>query len=368
MSDDERLERSLKTIGDAYVRDNPPDFPAFREAVLHRRRRRVWLQTGSALAFAGVVVALGLFLSRSGTDLGRPAPPARQEIDRAITASVEVGANPSQVNVGQGTVWVSSRSGSLTKIDPISKQPSTVTIGGVPTDLAVGRSGLWVADAATGEILHLDSSGTKTIASYDLGSPGAEMHVSISPGAVWAVVVGESVWRIDTKTGEKAAVDVGANPIDIAVGDGTLWVLEQIGVIQRYDARTAEPVGAAIDNIPSGDAGEITLGDGALWYGGRHDNAFARVDTETLAVTYASLPSDYVDMGVGQHEVWVLMVGDDDSGSFAAVDPRTGKLQAGQIHDLIGSPVDVAVGRKALWIINASDARALRVDKSLLPD
>lgn len=361
MRDDDRIESSLKAIGDAYVRDHPPDFPAFRAAVLGRRRRRTWIRVGAAVALAGAAALAVLFATRGGTDLGRSLPPAHE--DHAVTASIPVGAHPSQVNVGHEAIWVSSRSGSLTRIDPVSHEASTIDIGGIPTDLAVGANGIWVANA--GRLQHFDDTGTRKLATYDLGSPGAEMHVSISPGAVWAVVVGDSVWRIDTHTGTKERVDVGTNPVDIAVGHGALWVLGQLGVVQRYDLRTRAPEGGAFD-VPGGDQGEITLGAGALWYGSRGDRVITSIDPKTEAVNRNTLPSGYVDIGVGRDEVWVLMEDGASAGALAPLDPSTGGFSPGTVHQLAGDPVDVAVGRRALWVINTTDARALRLDKAQL--
>src|ERR671915_1076512 len=122
MNDDERIERALKSIGDAYVRENPPNYPAFREGVMRRQRRRRWFQAGSAVALAGATVAIGLFFARSAPLDRAEVAPAAPDVTHAITDTVQVGESPSQVNVGRNAVWVTSKSGVVTRIDPASKQ------------------------------------------------------------------------------------------------------------------------------------------------------------------------------------------------------------------------------------------------------
>jgi streptogramin lyase len=366
MNDEERLERSLKSIGDAYVRDNPPDFPAFREGVLRRRRRRIWIQTGSALAFAAAAVAIGLFLTRAQPQLGRSLPPA--DGDKAITETVTVGRSPSQINVGHKAIWVTSRvPGTLTRIDPVTRHATPVSLGDVPNDLAVGGTGAWIAN--TGNLQHValePLESASIVESYPIASPGADMHVAISPGAVWVVVTGESVFRVDPDhPRDMTKVTVTQNPTDIAVGHGVLWVLDQTGEIQGFDARSGKALGNPI-NVETGENAEITLGADALWYGVRGGTALVRIDPATGEQRNITLPSGYVDMGVGRDEVWVLMDGGADRGSLAPIDAATGRLLSDRIHTLSGTPVDVAVGRQALWIINTTGSRAQRVDKDLL--
>ena len=362
MNDDERIERALKSIGDEYVRANPPNYPAFREGVLRRQRGRRWFQAGSALALAGATVAIGLFFTRS-TPVEQPrVPAAGQNVTKAITDRVRVGETPSQINVGRNYVWVTSKSGTVTRIDPSTKVPFEIDVGGLPTDLAVGGSGVWVAN--NGRLQRLESDGSGDPEVYDITDSAARMHVSVSPGAVWVVVSGEEVFEIDPDNGRKTPFPAGRSPVDIAVADGILWALDASGEIQGYDVDSGDPVGDAIP-VPVGINAEITLGSKALWYGVQGDTTFMRVDLDTNDTRTVTLPSDYVDMGVGKGEVWVLMRGADDTGVFAAADPETGRLAADK-HAIDGSPVDIAVGRQALWIVNAAEGRALRVQKDLL--
>jgi streptogramin lyase len=251
----------------------------------------------------------------------------------------------------------------VTKIDPSTKEGSEIEVGGLPTDLAVGGSGVWIAN--NGRLQHLDIEGTGEAEGFPIASGTVRMHVSVSPGSVWVVVAGEQVFKVDPDSGRKTPFDAGLNPVDIAVGDGTLWALDQSGSIQGFDVGSERAEGGPIA-VPTGENAEITLGSGALWYGALGSREFTRIDLETREVQKIALPSNYVDMGVGQGEVWVLMDGAEDYGTFVALDPQSGA--SGTTYSVSGAPVDIAVGKQALWIVNGTGSRALRVEKSSLTD
>jgi streptogramin lyase len=181
---------------------------------------------------------------------------------------------------------------------------------------------------------------------------------------VWVVVAGEQVFKVDPDNGRKTPFAAGPNPVDIAVGDGTLWALDQSGSIQGFDVRSGGAQRGPID-VATGENAEITLGSGALWHGAQGSREFTRIDLETREVQEIALPSGYVDMGVGQGEVWVLMDGGEDYGSFVSLDPESGAA-GGTVYSVSGAPVDIAVGKQALWIVNGTGSRALRVEKSSL--
>lgn len=361
MTDDERIERALKSIGDAYVRENPPNYPAFREGVFRRQRRRRWFQAGSAVALAGATVAIGLFFSQPAPLDRAETAPAGNDVTEAITATVDVGESPTQINVGRGAVWVTSKSGYVTRIDPATKTRDLIEVGGLPTDLAVGGSGVWIANNGVLQRLALDGTDRED---FPIVQGTARMHVSVAPGAIWVVVGGESVFRVDPDNGQTQAFEAGPSPVDIAVGEGTVWVLGASGRIQGFDVESGRALGDPVD-VPAAANAEITLGSGALWYGAQGSETFVRIDLETRASHTVTLPSGYVDMGVGRGEVWVLMLAGEETGSFVSLDPRNGR-RAGPVYSVAGSPVDIAVGRQALWVVNGTGHTAQRVQKSSL--
>jgi sugar lactone lactonase YvrE len=59
-----------------------------------------------------------------------------------------------------GTLWVSDRRGSLTRIDPDGTQVLVGTIGGAPNGFALDRQGrFWIADIEGGRVCRMDAHG-----------------------------------------------------------------------------------------------------------------------------------------------------------------------------------------------------------------
>jgi tRNA A-37 threonylcarbamoyl transferase component Bud32/streptogramin lyase len=63
-----------------------------------------------------------------------------------VTQEVRVGRIPEQLTVGAGAVWATSaRDGTITRVDPATSNIETIDVGGIPTDIAAGPDGVWVA-------------------------------------------------------------------------------------------------------------------------------------------------------------------------------------------------------------------------------
>jgi YVTN family beta-propeller protein len=59
---------------------------------------------------------------------------------------VRVGAGPSGIAVGLGSVWIASADGTVSRIDPSSSGVvATIKVGGTPSGIAVGAGQVWVA-------------------------------------------------------------------------------------------------------------------------------------------------------------------------------------------------------------------------------
>ena len=64
----------------------------------------------------------------------------------AIVRTVTVGAGPTGLTFGGGSLWVCSEDGTVTRIDPIAGRPiATIRVGGSPQAIAYGFGRVWVA-------------------------------------------------------------------------------------------------------------------------------------------------------------------------------------------------------------------------------
>jgi branched-chain amino acid transport system substrate-binding protein len=348
-----------------------PQAPVPGLAARARARRRVLLLLAAGIALVVTSVVVGL-IKLTGGDSTRVVGNALAAIDPAgrVDSYTEVGASPSNVTVGEGSVWVlNADDQTVSRIDPETRQVvKTFGTGQTPTDIAVGEGAVWVGNApARGE----DISYTASISRIDPQSsvvtrtlrlpvsrtpdyppfgvlPGVS-QLAVGDGVIWAInpditvsridaasgdlvanvpvraggaiaagregvwVVGDtavSVTRIDPRTNRPGqTVEVGASFLsDIALGAGSVWVsAPDDGVVWRIDPRP-KPI---TRTIPVGQgAATISFANGALWVANFLDDTVSRIDPATNAVTQTTtLPGTLQGIAAVEGRVWVSVVG-----------------------------------------------------------
>jgi DNA-binding SARP family transcriptional activator/streptogramin lyase len=220
--------------------------------------------------------------------------------------TVGIGADVNDVAVGFGSVWVADgNDGTITRIDPGAGQiqrklqltapdalgPNTVffvaadsryvwtTLGdrllrvdpasnrvtgrlavGAPTSLATGAGSVWVTTLSEG-LLRIDPRSLKVTGSTELPNPA--ISASFGNGFLWLVYgYPARVDRIDPVTLSVGSASTGLQEITtVAIGDGSVWIGTQLGVIQRIDATTGT-VAATLD-VGSGVSAIAVDGEGA---------------------------------------------------------------------------------------------------------
>jgi streptogramin lyase len=135
------------------------------------------------------------------------------------------------VAVGEGGVWVyayNGTDGALTRVDPRSNAVvASATLDGTGP-LAAGLGNLWLVDNPKHLIWQID--------------PGS-LTASRRPTVVRSITVGE-------------------NPVDVAVGLGSVWVASGDGTISRIDPIAAR----VVETIRIGrNLGGIAVGGGSVW-------------------------------------------------------------------------------------------------------
>lgn len=56
-----------------------------------------------------------------------------------------MGPHPLGVAVGEGSVWVANGDGTVSRIDPVSYEATTIRVGRSLAGIAVGAGAVWVA-------------------------------------------------------------------------------------------------------------------------------------------------------------------------------------------------------------------------------
>lgn len=276
-----------------------------------RRLAVVLVVVFCTLAVAGTVLTLRSLSGAGGLSL--PADPdVRYGL---IGAPTPVGADPADVEAGEGYVWVSGAAdGSLTRIDPGDGSTVRYDIGGEPGQIAVGD------------------------------------------GAVWVRNMGDRITRVDVATGAVSPpISGGGVPISgMAVGAGHVW-LSHIGdgTVTRVDLRTLAVVGTPI--AVGSEPRALELGPDALYVANTGDGSISRIDTTTAEVTGTAAAGSA--LGGMEIDDGVLYIAAD--GGIVPIPEAT--FRPGERYEYDGwSYFEVAAG--TMWVVHDEDPAVRRFD------
>jgi YVTN family beta-propeller protein len=265
--------------------------------------------------------------------------------------------------------------------------------------VGVGLAGgyAWVANEGDGTVTRVDQSNQRV--------RGAPIRVGKNPravaaggGNVWvANFGGGTVTRIDARTGAVVqTIAVGLGPVDIAVGNTSVWVSTQDARVVRIDARS----GRVIDrDIGVKAEGALVLALGRLWVVDQQEGTLRVYFIDTGDLSDAQLLGDTpTDIAVGPRYVWAALAGDgvvrrlphpggatgervietggrpevlgvsksavwvadSERETVSRINRKSGRLEGGPIK--VGEdPAGVAVGREAVWVTSAATDSLLRV-------
>ncbi len=311
-----------------------------------------------AVAFAGVVATavailfLALSRGRSGSRI-TVAGDAVAEIDpktNLVIQQVSVGARPSGIAFGSGSVWVANLDDqTVSRIDPASLRASLINVTDPPTGLSTSKGAVWVVGSTPTSpsvtVRRINPQFNNVSGETRIGNvvPGGQGSVATQGDAVWVAPSSGLLSRLlPGSTRIVQRFDPNAGPTAIAVGAGAVWVTDsEANTVTRIDPTglsTPVPVGHG----PSG----IVVGAGGVWVADTLDDAIVRIDPSTRAVT-AMIPVGRAPTGVavGAGSVWVANSG---GGTVTRIDPVTAKPV--QTIAVGASPQGIVVGADRVWV------------------
>ena len=271
---------------------------------------------------------------------------------------IPLGTAPSSVAVGPSGVWIANpRNNTVSRLSPTThKLIETIGIGASAYALTTGAGGVWVVTGTDDTLVHLDerTGGTLDTVRLPHDEPFASaFSVAFGDGAVWAIS-GAYVAKIDAASASITQVrDCCGVPTGISVGEGGVWIADlYLGVllISPESART-------LNRVKTGyNADSVLAADGSVWVSvtdNRGENAAVlRYDPQTLAPVQTipvAPPTSFhpktLTLAAGEGSVWVA---DADRGTLVRIDPSSGEIVA--TIRIGGSPRAVAVGEKRVWV------------------
>ncbi|HUY64498.1 MAG TPA: hypothetical protein VMV14_08280 [Acidimicrobiales bacterium] len=154
---------------------------------------------------------------------------------RTVTASVALPDGAVRVALGDGAVWVTGETDTLTRIEPrplgVSLQWRSIRVGQGPIGLVAAPGAVWVADAQSGAVSRVDPTSLRVTGTFRVGVAGATGvsdpdQVAVFDGWVW-VTDGQAatVTSLDPSNGRQhgAPASLPGAPRRLVEADGSLW-------------------------------------------------------------------------------------------------------------------------------------------------
>jgi YVTN family beta-propeller protein len=354
MNLDDRGLGSIRAVLDSVSR---VDAAAGLEDLRRRRRRRLAAKTVTAIATATALAVVAWAVLRGPSPLPTVAQPPGS-LGR-VAATIPVGADPVDVLVAAGTVWVANAAqGTISRVDPATNTVTrTIQVGRNPVRLAAGFGSIWVANETSQTVSRLDARTGQPQATIPVTGHSSADDLAVGEDTIW-VRSGNRLLLLDPATNTMADRtgdwEVGGG--GIAVVDDLLWLAgttrSGVGQLVRVDPATSR----VVDRFPTAGDGALTVGGGSVWQAGittqtiyRYDPASRRV----LAQTPIGVVAKHLTVDAGS--LWVSS----DSGRVTRIDMATSRV-TGTFQ--VGGPAPaVAVGLGSVWIVDTDHAALLRL-------
>ena len=357
-----RLERQILEQDPALGHSSRRSRPALVPASAWRHPVRI--------AVAGAVVlalAVGLAAWRLAGDEpehGTAGAIALDPDSGAVRKSISFGTSPSNVAVGEGSVWVlDGDDQTVTQIDPETNEVVRVfATSSRPTDIGAGAGAVWVGNGANDDlsemprsVSRIDPASGVVVDTIDLpprrgghlsGMGGfSRQKIAVTPEAVWVINPDQSLSRIDPRT-NRIVARVKANAQVIAAGEGDLWIGQEGGIAEVDTARNVVsrqiPLG---EDSPSG----LAVGAGSVWAADPFDGSVWRIPRDRPAGKRRIPLARWVNVvAFGAGSVWAT---NEIADEVYRIDPRT---NTARVVARTASPRGVGAGDDGAWVIAAS--------------
>lgn len=321
-------------------------------------RRRSLLVGGVAVVLAGAATLSILFLASGEPGVARGDSLVRIDPARAkAVAGVEVPGRPSFVTVCAASVFVASRDGTVSEIDPKTSNVYAIHVGGAPAGIShVGNLAAIVDGPPRDTVTLIDATfgGINWVRSLP-GAPSSPPTLASDGTSFWiANPNAHELERLDPAYGRiiariplpppPAGRRGSAGYAGVAAGDGLVWVA---GNDAKRTLWRVDPATHRITAIPLAFApGHVSAGAGGVWVVDPHGDEVVRVDPQTNRLTAIRVGHGPRGISAGAGSVWVA---NELDGTVSRIDPK--RMIVDKTIHVGGRPIDVAVGLGAVWVV-----------------
>ncbi|MDQ3986675.1 MAG: hypothetical protein M3280_09285 [Actinomycetota bacterium] len=248
-----------------------------------------------------------------------------------VSAVVPVGPDPLLLTKAAGQVWtVNLGDATLSRVDPSADSATSVNLGeavGVASD---GKN-LWAAADGT-TLVRIDGvTGAEErrlrLRRRPLFAPRDAGFLGFGRASIWLTVpelgrpeARHALWRIDPGTGRAIAkFPLRRDPLSPLVDGRYVWIVSlSENSLTRIDSRSTKATTIRVGAVPLA----LAAGAGSVWVGHELEREVWRLDPETTQPT-AKIPIDGAIRGLafGGGFVWVTTEGD-----LHSIDPATNEV------------------------------------------
>jgi DNA-binding SARP family transcriptional activator/ABC-type transport system substrate-binding protein/streptogramin lyase len=206
-------------------------------------------------------------------------------------------------------------------------------------------------------VLLLPTAGLLVAAVLLLGvlAPGSR-----NPAAGPGVVQAGSVAFIDAGTGRLAGdVTAGSSVGFVRSGLGSVWEMEDAGVLLQIDPRTRHVIRSIAVGVAPGD---VAVGEGAVWITDANSQTLLRVDPRYGDTTRIRLPGSGLSqpgvgggVAVGAGSVWVAQ----GLSRIVRISPASGRVESSLA---VADARSVAFGEGAVWVASSDLGTLTKID------
>lgn len=132
------------------------------------------------------------------------------------------------IESGFGYLWVSTGDdGAVIRLDPRSEKSKRIALGGQVLDVAAGEGSVWADLGDRNVVARIDPANARLRGRPWPNGGGQVFAIAAGFGSVWATnYLDDTLTRIDITTGRiQSRTTVGQEPKDIAVAEGSVWVV-----------------------------------------------------------------------------------------------------------------------------------------------
>lgn len=241
------------------------------------------------------------------------------------------------------------------------REEAVIKVGDAPTALATTGGVTWVAARDSGLVQAIPAARGKLDAAreVDLGPDAEPTSVAVGFGSLWIVDEDRLVRTALAGGAAPVSIPLAGGPKDVTSSPNGIWVaLEDSDEVARIDPAS----NAVSDRLPVADGPRtVSYGDGGVWVACIEAGSVLRIDDGSGRVEGKPIPAGTRpnDVAVGENGIWVI---DNLEGVVRRIGPDS--LNPGRPIEVGARPRGIVAARGSVWIANSEDGTVTRIQES----